>query len=520
MKLVEKYAPRIKYAESYYAKKNAGATLDADRKFVLAQVLENQSSFLSESFDNTVSTQRSDMGLFKRFTMDIATLVLPNLIAPEVVLVKPMTAMNGYITYFDYVKSSNKGASTQGDLIVNPFKNGKVDPTYTSSTVVENYALTATDSATVSVQEIDLKWCPVVPGSVAFTIGGETYFDGGDGKIYKGLFNSKVFTADGKDDAGVVEGRAGRFVVDHGDATEAGTITYGYAKAKSVTGAIYGGETKAHIHLTEAVTAKAPFAINYTYNNIAIMQDDIPMVTAVQKGIYLMAKARRIAINYSQMAAFQAKQENGQDLGKNLEKVAVGTLKYEIDTEIVNLLVDNAYNGGLASTEVKDGTGAFVFNATPRNGVSLSQHFEGFEFMLENMKQYIYDQTQKFFPNYMICASNVINVVKFLKGWKSANPSNVNGPYVAGKLDNLTVIVTPNIAPSHFILGVNGSEFDTSAAVYCPYMALVPTSLLQTPDGATTQGWSTLYALQLLNKNLLVAGAIEFAPQVINIVGQ
>lgn len=418
------------------------------------------------------------------------------------------------ITYFDYVKSSNKGASTQGDLIVNPFKNGKVDPTYTSSTVAENHALTATDVATVQVQTIALKWCPVVPGSVVFKIGDTTYYDDGDGKIYSGLFKSKVFTAEGKDDAGVVEGRAGRFVVDHGTDAVVGTITYGYAKAKSVTGAIYDGETDAQIHLTAPVTAKAPFTVNYTYNNIAIMQDDIPMVTAVQKGIYLMAKARRIAINYSQMAAFQAKQENGQDLGKNLEKVAVGTLKYEIDTEIVNLLVENAYDGGLK------GDKPFVFNATPRNGVSLSQHFEGFEFMLENMKQYIYDQTQKFFPNYMICASNVINVVKFLKGWKSANPSNVNGPYVAGKLDNLTVIVTPNIDQNHFILGVNGSEFDTSAAVYAPYMALVPTSLLQTPDGATTQGWSTLYALQLLNKNLLVAGAIEFVPQVINIVGQ
>ena len=423
------------------------------------------------------------------------------------------------ITYFDYVKASNKGASTQGDLIVNPFKNGKVDPTYTSSTVAENHALEAKESATVQVQEIDLKWCPVVPGSVAFKIGADNYFDGGDGKIYKGFFKSKVFTAEGKDNAGVVEGRAGRFVVERGDATEVGTITYGYAKAKSVTGAIYDGKTEAVITFAqEQPTGDA--AIKYTYNNIAIMQDDIPMVTAVQKGIYLMAKARRIAINYSQMAAFQAKQENGQDLGKNLEKVAVGTLKYEIDTEVTNLLVDNAYTGGLSATEVEGGTGAFVFNATPRNGVSLSQHFEGFEFMLENMKQHIYDQTQKFFPNYMICASNVINVVKFLKGWKSANPSNVNGPYVAGKLDNLTVIVTPNIEPSHFILGVNGSEFDTSAAVYAPYMALVPTSLLQTPDGATTQGWSTLYALQLLNKNLLVAGAIEFAPQVINIVGQ
>ena len=511
MKLVEKYAPRIKYAESYYAKKNAGATLDADRKFVLAQVLENQSSFLSESFDNTVSTQRSDMGLFKRFTMDIATLVLPNLIAPEVVLVKPMTAMNGYITYFDYVKASQKGASNQGDLIVNPFKNGKVDPTYTSSTVEVNQTVSADHKLT-------LKWCPVVPGSVAFKIGADDYFDGGDGKIYKGKFASKVFTAEGKDNAGVVEGRAGRFVVDHGTATEVGTITYGYAKAKSVTGAIYDDKTTAVIAFAqEQPTGDA--AIKYTYNNIAIMQDDIPMVTAVQKGIYLMAKARRIAINYSQMAAFQAKQENGQDLGKNLEKVAVGTLKYEIDTEVTNLLVDNAFKGGIDGT-APEGAKPFVFNATPRNGVSLSQHFEGFEFMLENMKQYIYDQTQKFFPNYMICASNVINVVKFLKGWKSANPSNVNAPYVAGTLDNLTVIVTPNIAPSHSILGVNGSEFDTSAAVYAPYMALVPTSLLQTPDGATTQGWSTLYALQLLNKNLLVAGAIEFAPQVINIVGQ
>ena len=413
------------------------------------------------------------------------------------------------ITYFDYVKSSNKGASAQGDLIVNPFKNGKVDPTYTSSTVELNQA--------VADNKLTLKWVPVVPGSVAFTIGDNAYFDGGDGKIYKGAFASKVFTAEGKDEDGRVEGRAGRFVVDHGEAVAVGTITYGFAHAKSVTGPIYDANTTAVITFTDSTKGNA--AIKYTYNNMAIMQDDIPMVTAVQKGIYLMAKARRVAINYSQMAAFQAKQENGQDLGKNLEKVAVGTLKYEIDTEIVNLLVDNAYTGGINGT-APEGARPFVFNATPRNGVSLSQHFEGFEFMLENMKQYIYDQTQKFFPNYMVCASDVINVVKFLKGWKGANPSNVNGPYVAGKLDNLTVIVTPNIAKSHFILGVNGSEFDTSAAVYAPYMALVPTSLLQTPDGATTQGWSTLYALQLLNKDLLVAGAIEFAPQVINIVGE
>lgn len=93
---LKKFSNRIRYAESFYSKKNAGATLDNDRKIVLAQVLNSTNKFLSESFDNTVQTQRSDIGLFKRFALDITTLVMPNLVAPEMVLVKPMDAMHGY----------------------------------------------------------------------------------------------------------------------------------------------------------------------------------------------------------------------------------------------------------------------------------------------------------------------------------------------------------------------------------------------------------------------------------------
>jgi hypothetical protein len=49
----------------------------------------------------------------------------------------------------------------------------------------------------------------------------------------------------------------------------------------------------------------------------------------------------------------------------------------------------------------------------------------------------------------------------------------------------------------------------SSAGVYAPYMAIVPTQLLGTPDGGLTQGFSTWYAKALLNKSLLVAGKIE-----------
>ena len=39
-------------------------------------------------------------------------------------------------------------------------------------------------------------------------------------------------------------------------------------------------------------------------------------------------------------------------------------------------------------------------------------------------------------------------------------------------------------------------------------MAIVPTQLLGYADGGMSQGWSTLYDLKILNKNLLIAGRI------------
>lgn len=39
-------------------------------------------------------------------------------------------------------------------------------------------------------------------------------------------------------------------------------------------------------------------------------------------------------------------------------------------------------------------------------------------------------------------------------------------------------------------------------------MPIIPTQLLSFADGGMSQGWSTLYDLQLLNKDLLVAGQV------------
>lgn len=111
-------------------------------------------------------------------------------------------------------------------------------------------------------------------------------------------------------------------------------------------------------------------------------------------------------------------------------------------------------------------------------------------------------------PNYMLIASNVLPILTFINGFKAASTSSINGPYFAGTLNGLKVFVTPNMAPGKFVIGVNGDDFMSSAAVYAPYMAIVPTQLLGFADGGMSQGWSTMYDLKLLNKDLLVAGRI------------
>ena len=56
-------------------------------------------------------------------------------------------------------------------------------------------------------------------------------------------------------------------------------------------------------------TPKAGDKVRYEYDNVSIPQSDLPVINASIEAIPLQARSRRIAIYYSQMAAFQAKQD-------------------------------------------------------------------------------------------------------------------------------------------------------------------------------------------------------------------
>jgi hypothetical protein len=224
----------------------------------------------------------------------------------------------------------------------------------------------------------------------------------------------------------------------------------------------------------------------------------IPSIKPVMRNLPLVAEPRRIAVKYDQITAFQAKTDYGFSLDKQIAEQACGELAYEIDTEIVDML----YQGSKLLPGVKD------WSKTLPAGVSKFEHYNGFLEVIEEAKAIIYNRTKKFHPNYMVIASDVLPVLRFINGFTAVKNAKMNGPYKVGELDGLNVYVSPILASGEFFLGLNGNDMMSSAGVYAPYMAIVPTQLLGTPDGALQQGFSTWYAKSLLNKNLLVSGKI------------
>ena len=375
------------------------------------------------------------MGLYKKFCLNLVTVALPNLIAPDLVITYAMTSMSGSIAYVKYTAGSSKGEIPQGYDFNNPFALNTVkDANYTANAVVETVA--AAGNAV-------LAWTPVVK---------ESFYD----EATKAYFDVKVVAADG-------------------------TITYKNLEADGMTVAGLAEGDK----------------VAYKYDNIVIPQNDLPILNAEMANIPLLAKARRIAIYYSQIAAFQAKTDYGFDLGDQLAEKAVGQLQYEIDTEVVKLIADTAEH----KPELD-------WSKTLPVGVNKKDHYEGFAEMVEIGRQKIYDATQRFAPNYMIISSSVLPVLTFIDGFKAAPAGQVNGPYFCGTLNSLKVYVSPALEQGDYILGVNGDDYMSSVAVYAPYMPIVPTQLLQYADGGTSQGFSTLYDLKVLNKDLAVKGRV------------
>lgn len=274
MTLLEQYGKHLAVA-----KKNCSTgTFTKQKAVALAQGLRVVESLLSEGFETASATQMSNIGTFKRFVTNVAILAMPNLIAFDLVITKPMASRVGFLTYLKYQYGTNKGGIKENQTIQTPFSIKGTDTEYTS----ENVTVTG-------VVGTSLTAFGPVKADRQLTIGG-------------GIVPAVL-----KNNAALVEG------TDYTLSTDKKTITF--------TTALVANDT-----------------ITYKYDNIQIPADKLPTLIVTQESITLEAKLRRIAVYYSTIAAMSAKIDYDIDLQAELVKKAQAQLSYEIDGDIVNQL--------------------------------------------------------------------------------------------------------------------------------------------------------------------------------------
>ena len=450
--LLETYSRQLKVAEAYVAKNFEGKTMSSNTALTTAVLLDNTNRWITESLNSEIgATNRGDMGAWKKFCLNLTNIAVPSLIANDLVIVHPMTSYSGSVAYLEYVSLTDKAGVEKGQMFNSVFGHGKMDTArqqFTSQVVIEN-------AATLD----DLAFAADDNGSTV-KANGFTYID----KLTNAT-SAATYKFVGKD-------AEGKRVEAYGEAVPSADVM--------------------------ATVEKIAYVLE-KFQMEQVPATEIPAIGPRMKHIPLVAEPRRIAVRYDQITAFQAKTDYGFSLDKQIAEQACGELAYEIDTEIVNML----YTAAFAQTDKLDD-----WSKTLPAGVSKFEHYNGFLEVVEMGKAIIYNRTKKFHPNYMVIASDVLPVLRFINGFTAVKNAKMNGPYKVGELDGLNIYVSPMLKSGEFFLGLNGNDMMSSAGVYAPYMAIVPTQLLGTPDGGLAQGFSTWYAKALLNENLLVAGRI------------
>lgn len=449
--LLESYKGRLAISEKYYAQQNSGAKMSNAKKMVTAMCLENTAKFINEAFANSVGTQRADLGKFKLFCLDITTLTMPNLIVNDIFMVQPMSSFSGYLTYMEFALGTDKGGAG-GIAEAQPFKNAMA--AYRGD---EWQARNVVNSPIRGLGEMTEERARYTGAAVVETLGST--------KLASWTPVLKAWDMDALDS----EGKPTELTIENGQ----------------IKDGVEGHKVK------------------YIYDNEYIPQEKLPTLVGRMAGINLTARARRIAVYYSQFAAFQAKQDYGMDFEATIAQQAQAELQYEIDGEAV-LLVKSA-----AEKEIADG------RLVPQKWVdeeldtiSYSMKAEGFARVLEQAKADVYKKTGRWMPNWMLVGPEVMPILSFVKGFQPAAAAVVNGPYVAGTVNGLKVVVSPMLGKECY-LGVLGADGKTATGVYAPYMPIVPTQLLGFADGTMSQGFSTLYDMKILNPALIGAITIK-----------
>ena len=208
----------------------------------------------------------------------------------------------------------------------------------------------------------------------------------------------------------------------------------------------------------------------------------------------MIAQQYALSTPISITAAEIARRSLNTDLRAELMSQGFGELSYEIDTLLLNDIIDNA-----------DVYPVLTWSAAAPLGVSRKERFSDFELMLYQAQSMMLNATGRFAPNYILTDSFGLWVLKAIPGFQEASATNKTGSYVAGTVAGFKVICATrtHLQPGEMVLLHRGSEAMDAPGVYSPYIPITSTEWIPSQELGEKRTYYTWYASKITNKSML-----------------
>ena len=234
----------------------------------------------------------------------------------------------------------------------------------------------------------------------------------------------------------------------------------------------------------------------------------IPEINVSLKSEPIVAKTRKLKAQWTPEFAQDLNAYHSVDAEGELTGILSQYISMEIDLEILDMLIQNAYTEDFWSAvnnTVIDSAG----NTNPSVLTSGYYNTQGGWFQtlgtkLQKVSNKIHQLTLRGGANFLVCSPTVATILESIPGFASdGNGEKMEFNFGIQKVGSLNsrykVYKNPYMTENVILLGYKGNQFLECGAVFAPYVPLIMTPLLYDPNTFTPRkGLMTRYAKKMI----------------------
>jgi hypothetical protein len=236
----------------------------------------------------------------------------------------------------------------------------------------------------------------------------------------------------------------------------------------------------------------------------------IPEINVQLKSEAIVAKTRKLKAQWTPEFAQDLNAYHSVDAEAELTGILSQYISMEIDLEILDMLIQNAYTterwSAINNQRFDAGTGAFVQDSATTGGFYNTQGgwFQTLGTKLQKVSNIIHQLTLRGGANFLVTSPTVSTILESIPGF-AADGDGDKMEYNFGiqKIGSLNsrykVYKNPYMTENIILMGYKGAQFLECGAVFAPYVPLIMTPLLYDPNTFTPRkGLMTRYAKKMI----------------------